>query len=226
MRLVDSLKQSQEKIESMNAEFRLKVEEKLRDWPQRLNRTLTDMRNLSLPWGQLWFWHDEGTIAEHEQLDPHVAMAQVKARIEQQMIDTVDVGEWFTINQKSIDRFAAVTGDQQWIHTDPQRAAQESPFKSTVAHGFLTLSLIPMLTDSVDPHNNPYPEAKMIVNSGMEQVRFLAPVKPGMRIRALSKVIEMRPGRRWIELVREVTIEIENSKRPACVAALVIRLYF
>lgn len=226
MRLVESLKHGQEKIGSMNAELRLKVEATLREWPQRLNRTLTDMRNLSLPWGQLWFWHDDPTVAEHLQQDPQLAMAQVYARLQQQMIDTVDIGEWFTVNQKSIDRFAAVTGDQQWIHTDPQRAAEESPFKSTVAHGFLTLSLIPLLTDSVDPQNNPYPEAKMVINSGLEQVRFLAPVKPGIRIRASSKIIKLRQSRQAIELVREVTIEIENSKRPACIAALVLRLYF
>ena len=226
MRLVESLKHGQEKIESMNAGLRLKVEATLREWPQRLNRTLTDMRNLSLPWGQLWFWQDDPAAAQHAQLDPQQAMDLVQARLQQRMHGTVDIGEWFTGNQKSIDRFAAVTGDQQWIHTDPQRAALESPFKSTVAHGFLTLSLIPLLTDSVDPHNNPYPEAKMVVNTGLEQVRFLAPVKPGMRIRACSKITELRPAKRSIELVREVTIEIENSKRPACVAALVLRLYF
>jgi acyl dehydratase len=226
MRLVESLKHGQEKIESMNAGLRLKVEATLREWPQRLNQTLTDMRNLSLPWGQLWFWHDDPAAAERSQMDPQQAINQVYERLEQQMLDTVDVGEWFTINQKSIDRFAAVTGDQQWIHTDPQRAADESPFKSTVAHGFLTLSLIPLLTDSVDPHNNPYPEAKLVVNTGLEQVRFLAPVKPGMRIRATSKITQLRPSRRSIELVREVTIEIEHTKRPACVASLVLRLYF
>ena len=136
MRLVESLKHGQEKIESMNAGLRLKVEATLREWPQRLNRTLTDMRNLSLPWGQLWFWQDDPAAAQHAQLDPQQAMDLVQARLQQQMHGTVDIGEWFTVNQKSIDRFAAVTGDQQWIHTDPQRAALESPFKSTVAHGF------------------------------------------------------------------------------------------
>lgn len=226
MRLVESLKHGQEKIGSMNAGLRLKMEATLRDWPQRLNRTLTDMRNLSLPWGQVWFWQDDPSVAEHLQQDPQLALAQVYTRLQEQMVDTVDIGEWFTVNQKSIDRFAAITGDQQWIHTDPQRAAKESPFKSTVAHGFLTLSLIPLLTDSVDSQSNPYPEAKMVINSGLEQVRFLAPVKPGMRIRASSKIIKLRQSRQAIELVREVTIDIEHSKRPACIAALVLRLYF
>lgn len=226
MRLVESLKHGQEKIESMNAGLRLRMETSLRGWPQRLNQKLTDIRSLSLPWGQLWLWHDETVAKPDADLDPQQAMAQVYERLQQEMLDTVDTGEWFTLNQKSIDRFAAVTGDQQWIHTDPQRAAQESPFKSTVAHGFLTLSLIPLLTDTVDPQNNPYPEARMVVNSGIDEVRFIAPVKPGMRIRARSKITELRHCRRYLELVREITVEIENSKRPACVAALRLRLYF
>lgn len=225
MRLVESLKHGQEKIGSMNAGLRLRVETSLRGWPQRLNQKLTDIRSLSLPWGQLWLWHDETVVTPPTELDPQQAMEQLYSRLQQEMPDTVDVGEWLTINQKSIDRFAAVTGDQQWIHTDPQRAAVESPFKSTVAHGFLTLSLIPLLTDTVDPHNNPYPEARLVINSGMEQVRFIAPVKPGMRVRARSRITELRHCKRYIELVREVTVEIENAKRPACVAALVLRLY-
>lgn len=226
MRLVESIKHGQEKFESINAGLRLRVETSLREWPQRLNQKLSDIRSLSLPWGQLWLWHDETASATDTELDPQQAMQQAYSRLQQEMLDKVDIGEWFTLNQKSIDRFAAVTGDQQWIHTDPQRAAVESPFKSTVAHGFLTLSLIPLLTDTVDPQNNPYPEAKMVVNSGMEKVRFIAPVKPGMRIRARSRITELRHSKRSIELVREVTVEIENGKRPACVASLILRLYF
>ncbi len=69
-------------------------------------------------------------------------------------------GEWHLVEQECIDQFAMVTGDNQWIHTNPERAAKESPFKATIAHGFLTLSLIPKLTNSVNVDNNPYPEAK------------------------------------------------------------------
>ena len=76
------------------------------------------------------------------------------------------------MEQECIDQFAEVTGDNQWIHTDSETASRESPFKSTIAHGFLTLSLIPKLTNSVDVNNNPYPEAKMVINFGLNQVRF------------------------------------------------------
>ena len=135
-------------------------------------------------------------------------------------------GDWHLVEQECIDRFAEVTGDKQWIHTDPERAAKESPFKSTIAHGFLTLSLIPKLTDSVNLNNNPYPEAKMVINFGLNQVRFPYPVKAGSRVRATIKLVNLVPMKRSIEVVNEVSIEVENSKRLACVAETVLRLYF
>ena len=119
-----------------------------------------------------------------------------------------------------------MTGDDQWIHTDPERAARESPFKSTIAHGFLTLSLLPRLTEAVDNTNNPYPDAKMVVNYGLNQVRFPYPVKAGTRVRARRKLINVTAMKKSIELVHETSIELENSKRFACVAETVLRLYF
>ncbi len=86
--------------------------------------------------------------------------------------EVIHVGEWLTVEQSRIDNFADVTEDHQWIHTDPERAAAESPFKATIAHGFLTLSLLSVLTDSVDPENQKFPTAKMTVNVGLNQVRF------------------------------------------------------
>ncbi|TQV86741.1 MaoC family dehydratase [Aliikangiella coralliicola] len=147
-------------------------------------------------------------------------------KLEQRLGEETFVGEWFSVDQECINQFAEVTGDRQWIHTDPERAAKESPFKTTIAHGFLTLALLPKLTDAVDDTNNPYPEAKMSVNYGLNQVRFPYPVKAGSRVRARSKLVGLTPMRKSIELVNEVSIEVENSKRLACVAETVLRLYF
>jgi len=136
------------------------------------------------------------------------------------------VGEWFEVDQDCIDRFAAITGDQQWIHTDPVRAKKESPFRTTISQGFLTLALIPMLTNSIDPEHSVYPEARMVVNYGLNKVHFPFPVKVGKRIRARTRVVNLIPMKRGLEIVREVTVEIENSTRLACVAEPVVRLYF
>jgi acyl dehydratase len=133
------------------------------------------------------------------------------------------VGEWHSIEQECIDQFAEVTGDKQWIHTDPIRAAKELPFKATIAHGFLTLSLIPKLTNSVDLDSNPYPEAKTVINFGLNQVRFPYPVKAGTRVRAIIKLVNLVPMKRSIEVVNKVNIEVGNSKRLACVAETVLR---
>ena len=114
----------------------------------------------------------------------------------------------------------------QWIHTDPERAATESPFKTTIAHGFLTLALLPKLTDSVDPSIATYPTAKMVVNVGLNQVRFLYPVKVGNRVRAKSTLIKVTPVRKGLEVEREIKVEIEGIRRPACVVISVTQLHF
>jgi acyl dehydratase len=140
--------------------------------------------------------------------------------------EELHVGSWFTIDQSRINLFAEVTADQQWIHTDPIRANIESPFKTTIAHGFLTLSLLPVLTESVDAENPRYPTAKMVVNYGLNQVRFPYPVKVGSTVRAHTKLLELTPISQGLEVVEEIRVEIKGMRRPACIAQMVLRLYF
>ncbi|AGH82014.1 dehydratase [Psychromonas sp. CNPT3] len=143
-----------------------------------------------------------------------------------QIGEEVHVGDWLAIEQTRIDQFAHVTEDKQWLHTDVQRAKKESPFKTTIAHGFLTLSLLPYLTDSVDPEKSPYPGAKMTINYGLNQVRFPYPIKTGSVVRAHSRLIKVTPIKRGLEIEKEISVEIKNTRRPACVAVSVVRVYF
>jgi len=138
----------------------------------------------------------------------------------------VFVGDWMRVEQSRIDSFADVTGDRQWIHTDPARARDESPFGDTIAHGFLVLSLLPQLTDTVNPEKPPYPEARMVVNCGLDQVRFPHPVKSGSRIRARTTLRSMTPSKRSVEMVNRIEVEVEGSSRIVCVADTLLRLYF
>ena len=135
------------------------------------------------------------------------------------------VGNWETIDQDKINSFAEVTGDKQWIHTDMEKAKKQSPFKTTIAHGFLTLSLIPKLTEAFD-FNSIHPGLKMVVNCGLNQVRFPFPVKSGSKIRGRVKIISAVPKKNNIELVNEVSIEVKGRKRFGCVAETVLRLYY
>jgi acyl dehydratase len=131
-------------------------------------------------------------------------------------------GEWFTIDQSRIDGFADVTEDHQWIHIDPERAAS-GPFGAPIAHGFLTLSLVPYLANSA----RSFEGVRMGVNYGLNKVRFPTPVKVGSRVRArvvIVDVTDLREG--GLQLVSRVTIEIEGEDKPACVADLVSRTYF
>jgi len=137
------------------------------------------------------------------------------------------VGPWLTVDQERIDRFAAVTGDLQWIHTDPERARLESPYGTTVAHGYLTLSLLPYLTESNAPgfFERNYPGMRYRVNYGLNRVRFPAPVRAGSRVRARTVLLAAERLESGVQIVYRLTVEIDGEEKPACVAESVVRVY-
>ena len=139
----------------------------------------------------------------------------------------IHVGPWLEIDQQRIDDFARVTGDEQWIHVDPQRAEKESPYGTTIAHGFLTLSLLPYLTQSNQPDffTDNYPGMRLRVNYGLNKLRYPAPVLCGSKIRARTTVQSAEKVRDGVQIVYLLTIEIEGEKKPACVAEQVMRVY-
>lgn len=126
------------------------------------------------------------------------------------------VSPWRVVSQEMIDQFARATDDHQFIHVDPERAARESPFGGAIAHGFLSLSLLSTLTYETIP---PLEGAGMSINYGFDKIRFAAPVKSGARIRARFFLadVNIRPSG-WVQVAYDVTIEIENSKKPALTA--------
>jgi acyl dehydratase len=138
------------------------------------------------------------------------------------------VGEWFAIDQSRINAFADATLDHQFIHVDPEKAARLSPYKVTIAHGFLTLSLIPHLGGKIPPiEPAAYQGIVMGVNYGLDKVRFPSPVKVGSRVRARRTLAEVQAsGRNAIQLKQIVTIEVEGESKPACVAETLTRLVY
>ncbi|MEX3930878.1 MaoC family dehydratase [Paraburkholderia phymatum] len=132
------------------------------------------------------------------------------------------VSHWVEVDQASIDRFAVATGDHQWIHVDLERAKRESPFGGPIAHGFLTLSLIPALLVGTFGF-----EQRMGVNYGLNRVRFTAPVPVGSQLRArfaVSGVTDVEEG--GVQIVWNVMLERQGSERPVCVAEFITRHYF
>jgi acyl dehydratase len=128
--------------------------------------------------------------------------------------------DWITVDQPRIDAFADATLDHQWIHVDPDRAAQ-GPFGTTIAHGFLTLSLLPAFFASAFDIG----DVRMGVNYGLNRVRFTSPVPVGSRLRASFRLLAYEPLDGGAQLVTEVTVEREGAERPACVAEAVTRRY-
>lgn len=134
--------------------------------------------------------------------------------------EEIGVGEWAVIDQDRINLFADATDDHQWIHIDADEAAA-GPFGTTIAHGFLTLSMIPEIAPRLSVDG-----VRMVINYGLDRVRFITPVPSGSRIRARSKLVEVSEVAGGIQLKSEVTIELEGSEKPACVAETLSRYYF
>ena len=135
----------------------------------------------------------------------------------------VGVSDWFEIDQARIDAFADATLDHQWIHVDPEKAAA-GPFGTTIAHGFLTLSLLVHLQESVEL---PVDGIKMGINYGLDKVRFITPVPVGGRIRARRTIAEVtEAGDGSVQVKSTVTVELEGAERPAYIAEPLARYYF
>ena len=133
----------------------------------------------------------------------------------------VAASDWFEITQAHINQFADATEDRQWIHVDEQRAAAESPFKTAIAHGFLTVSLLSHLAETAMSVRN----VRMGVNYGFNRVRFVAPVAAGSRIRGRFNLMAIEEITGGLQAVWNVVIERENHEKPACVAEWIVRYY-
>ena len=151
-------------------------------------------------------------------------MATITAQEMAGRIGTETVSDWVEVSQEMIDKFADATGDHQFIHVNPQMAAM-TPFGGTIAHGFLTLSLMPLLASKVA--DAPQIEGvKMGVNYGGNKVRFLQPVRSGKRVRGRFKLLEFaekRPGQ-W-QQTNEITIEIEGEAKPALICEWILQFF-
>ena len=133
----------------------------------------------------------------------------------------VGVSDWLEVSQERINQFAEASEDRQWIHLDRERAARESPFKNTIAHGFLTLSLLSVLARLAISVGG----VRMGINYGLNRVRFVSPVPAGARIRGrftLASVEEIKGG---VQSTWNVTVEREGSDKPCCVAEWLVRYY-
>ncbi|WP_257549390.1 MaoC family dehydratase [Sphingopyxis sp. DBS4] len=128
--------------------------------------------------------------------------------------------EWVTIEQERIDLFARATDDHQWIHVDPERA-KDGPFGSTIAHGYLTMSLVNrFLPDLVEVRG-----VSMGINIGTDTLRFLNPVRTGSRIRGVGELVKAEEAKGGVQAVVRVTVEIEGEEKPACVVDTISRFY-
>jgi len=145
------------------------------------------------------------------------SLAELKSLIGQE----VAVSDWVQISQERVNLFAEATGDRQWIHLDVERCRKESPFGGTVAHGFLTLSLLPMLMENAFVMT----DVKMGVNYGLNKVRFPSAVPVGSRVRGRMTLLTVEDIEGGAQMTWQVTMEREGSDKPVCVAESISRRY-
>lgn len=134
----------------------------------------------------------------------------------------IGVSQWHTINQEQINEFAHATIDHQWIHTNPEKAENEGPFKKTIAHGYLTLSMIPYLWDQIAEVRN----IKMLINYGIENLKFGQPVLVDSEVRLKAKLKSITDLRGIAKVIIEATFEIKDNPKPAYVADVVFLYHF
>ena len=144
-------------------------------------------------------------------------LAELKALVGQE----VAVSDWVEISQERVNQFAEATGDYQWIHLDVERCKRESPFGGPIAHGFLTLSLLPMLMQN----SVRMTDVRMGVNYGLNKVRFPAPVPVGSKVRSRTTVLSVEDIEGGAQVTWQVTIEREGGDKPVCVAESISRRY-
>ena len=135
--------------------------------------------------------------------------------------EEIAVGDWLEITQERINQFADATGDHQWIHVDPARAASESPFRTTIAHGFLTLSLLSTLIREAIQFSG----IRMAINYGLNKVRFVSPVPAGSRVRARLAIGSVEDIGGAVQVTWSATIERAGSEKPSCIAEWLVRYY-
>ena len=150
-----------------------------------------------------------------------MAVRQIEsvARLRDYLGREVAVSDWFEVTQERINQFAEATEDCQWIHTDPERAARESPFKATIAHGFLTLSLLSQLAKRAMSVSG----VRMSINYGLNRVRFVSPVPAGSRIRGRFTLSALEETSGGVQATWSVTVEREGGTKPCCVAEWLVR---
>ena len=145
------------------------------------------------------------------------------AELQQAVGEELGCSPWLVVDQAMIDQFAQATGDRQWIHCEPEQARQRSPYGTTVAHGFLTLALLPRLLASAFELSG----ARMLVNYGLNRVRFPAPVPSGSRVRLRCRLAEVRPhSDEAVTLVLDCTVEVQDQPKIACAAQWLVRVFW
>ena len=155
-----------------------------------------------------------------------MALAEVLADLNSKVGQEIHVSDWLGVTQEIIDMFANATGDHQWIHVDQNRCKEESPYGTTIAHGYFTRAVYPQWRGLGYAKEPLFPGLTNVINYGLNKLRFTNVIKVGSKIRAHCTLVAAEEVKNSIQLTETYSVEIEGEERPACVAECIMRLYF
>jgi len=166
-------------------------------------------------------------MAEGPGVAPTGAAASAYEALTKRLGEEIHVSDWLLVTQHRVDAFAGATGDHQWIHVDPERAARESPYKAAIAHGYLTLSLHVLLRDLVAADKPYAPGVVSVINYGLNKLRFPNAVRVGARVRGRFTLVGVEVvAANVLQVAEQYLVEIEGQAKPACIAESLFRVIF
>lgn len=218
------IRETSESLKNNNKDFVKRLEPQIQVFRNSVNDSLSS--KAASDWFNKWVFPDSFQLpsaAKPKEVVPNENVLACLESLRGKLGQEIFCSEWTFISQDTINAFSEVTGDSQWVHTDVERAKKESPFRSTIAHGLLILSMVPAMRSLHTDAN--YESAYLIINSGFKDVVFESPVKPGKKIRLRSSLREAKPAKRYVEVCESIIIEDEVRERTVARATVTFRIY-
>ena len=222
MKLMEIIKEKSQQIHFTNVDFMGRFEPQMRGLTETFNQAVHGSFAKGL-FNRL-LATDEEILQESSLLDTSLPSVQLQQKLQVKVGQEIYCGDWQPLSQQVINEFSQLTGDKQWIHVDVERAQRESPFRTTIAQGYLVLSLLPSLRNFDQYTKSEFSDARLVMNCGLNAVRFLMPVKANSQLRAKARLVSARAEKNYVEVVEEVSIESGRAGRLACVAETVMRV--
>jgi len=215
MKIVQLIREKRLELKAANEAFVKRIEPQIEEFQEAVKNAHITSR---LRRSEIWPVQDRALPMRPKVVDMLKSLEPVRGEV-------IHVGDWVTIDQECITQFSHLTGDEQWIHLDQDKARKCSPFRTTVAQGFLVISLLPKMANFDSYQDTIYQGAKYFINCGLDKVEFLNPVKVNTKIRCRTIIKDIKPERRYLDVTQLMLIERAGDEKLVCRAEVLLRVF-